>query len=79
MMSPASYTSATTVTPSDTATLRGVVGLYIGGAGAVSVVMAGEGNTPAVFSAVPAGTILPIAVKQVKATGTVATLILALR
>jgi len=73
------YTNAAAVTTSDSATIRATGALYIGGAGNVTVVMAGEGNTTVTFSAVPVGTILPISVKQVKATGTTATLIIALR
>jgi len=51
-------------------------GLYVGGAGDVAVVL--KGGQTLVFSGVPAGTILPVRAKQVKATGTTATLILSL-
>lgn len=50
--------------------------LYIGGTGDVAVVM--QGGQTVVFSAVPAGTILPISVSQVRSTNTSATLILGL-
>lgn len=50
--------------------------LYVGGAGNVSVVTIG-GDT-ITFSAVPAGTILPIQVDRLRATGTTATLVNAL-
>lgn len=63
---------AEAVTPHDVNQLA-VVGraLYIGGAGAVAVVT--EGGQSVTFAAVPVGTLLPIRVKQVKATGTTAT------
>ena len=51
--------------------------LYIGGAGAVKVDMAGTG-TAVVFSGVQAGTILPIRVDRVYVADTDATLIVAL-
>jgi hypothetical protein len=47
--------------------------LYIGGAGSVSVVTVG-GDTIS-FAGVPAGTTLPIQVRQLRATGTTATLV----
>lgn len=50
-------------------------GLYIGGAGDVAVVS--PIGSAVTFSAVPAGTLLPIAVVQVLSTGTSATLIIA--
>lgn len=50
--------------------------LYIGGAGNVSVVtLGGETIT---FNGVPAGTVLPIQVERLRATGTTATLVNAL-
>lgn len=49
-------------------------GLYVGGAGNVEVVTA-KGTT-VVFSGVPAGAFLPIAVSKVLAANTTATLIL---
>lgn len=54
---------------------RGAV-LYIGGAGDVAVVTAA--GSEVTFSAVPAGSFLPVHIKQVKLTGTDATAILAL-
>lgn len=81
MMSPGAYTSAVAVTPNDSTVLAPTAALYIGGAGNVAVVMAGEGNlnVSVTFTAPPVGTILPLAVKKVMATGTTATLIVALR
>ena len=68
--------SALAVTPNDTTAVL-FRSLYIGGAGDVSVVLIGDGTgAPVTFSAVPVGTILPIAVKRVRSTGTTATLII---
>lgn len=50
--------------------------LYIGGAGDVTVL--GMDGNPVTFSAVPAGTILPIRVLRVYATGSTATNIVAM-
>ena len=72
MSSPANDASA--VTPSDTAPLTYVSrALYIGGAGNLVVTMQGGGNVT--FSAVPAGTVLPIRCSHVRSTSTTATLI----
>lgn len=69
--------TALAVTPNnDTVLQDGIRALYVGGAGNVSVVMAG-GQT-VTFSGVAAGTLLPIRVTRVRATDTTATLILAL-
>ena len=64
-------THAEAVTPSDTTDL-GMVSraLYVGSAGNVAVVMA-DGST-ATLVAVGGGTLLPIRVSRVKATGTTA-------
>ena len=70
------YRAAAAVTPSDSADIPVTDALYIGGAGAV-VVITVNGDT-VTFSAVPVGTILPIAASRVKSTSTTATLILAL-
>lgn len=70
-------TSAVAVTPSDTVDLTYVSReLYVGGAGNVTAIMA-DGTT-VLFSTVPAGTRLPIRVSRVKATGTTATLMVAI-
>ena len=72
-----SYGGAIAVTPSDTVSFaKPTKGLWVGGVGAVSVVML-DGST-VIFSAVPAGTLLPIRVRRVNAAGTGATLIVAL-
>jgi hypothetical protein len=65
------------VTPSDATVLQTTKAIYVGGAGNVTVKMAGD-SANILFTAVPVGTILPIAVTQVRATGTTATAIVAL-
>jgi hypothetical protein len=50
--------------------------IYVGGAGDVAAVMA-DGSV-LTFSAVPAGTLLPIRCKRINSTNTTATLMLAL-
>jgi len=69
------------ITPSDTTTGANEFStfsryIYIGGAGAVRVITT-AGST-LTFSAVPVGTMLPVQAKQVLATGTTATDMLAL-
>jgi hypothetical protein len=51
--------------------------LYVGGAGNISLVTK-RGTANVTFTAVPAGTILPVQVSRVNATGTTATAIVAL-
>lgn len=66
------------VTPGDQTTLTRVTrALYVGGTGDLRVTLAG-GDT-VTFRAVPAGTVLPVRVLTVLATGTTATDILGLR
>jgi hypothetical protein len=69
---------AVAVVPSDTVALASPTSkVYVGGAGALTVIM--NGDTAAVtFAAVAAGAMLDISVTKVMATGTNATLILAL-
>jgi hypothetical protein len=50
--------------------------IYVGGAGDLAVVT--DGGDEVTFTAVPAGSFLPVHIKQVKLTGTDATAILAL-
>lgn len=64
------------VTPSDATVIPKTRGLWIGGAGAISVRDC-EGNTT-LLSGIPAGTLLNIQVDQVRSTSTTATLIVAL-
>lgn len=66
------------VTPNDSTLLPFVTtGLFVGGAGDVSVVDPVTAS-PVVFKAVPAGSILPIRTARVLATGTTATFIVGL-
>jgi hypothetical protein len=51
-------------------TAKNARGLYVGVAGNLSVVM--SDGSAVTFTAVPAGTVLPIRVKQVTSSGTVA-------
>jgi hypothetical protein len=75
ILAPAAH--AVAVTPSDSANLPyTTTGLWVGGAGAISLVTAG-GET-VLLSGIPAGTILPIQATRIRATGTTATLIVAL-
>lgn len=61
------------ITPSDTVALEETTrGIYVGGDGDVTVVMAGNGQT-VTFSSVTAGTILPIRATFVNDTLTTAT------
>lgn len=62
---------AAAVTPADGSDLPRAGRLYVGGAGAVKVTTVA--GTDVTFSAVPAGTVLPVRVKKVFSTGTVAT------
>ena len=73
---------ARAVTKSDS-TVVAARALYVGGAGDVAVLMEGDGltggtGTAVTFSAVPAGTFMPISVNKVMSTDTTATLIVAL-
>lgn len=71
--------NAVVVSTSDTVNLTNDSrAIYVGGAGDV-VALLTEDTTPITFSAVLAGTLLPLAVKRVNATGTTATLIIAIR
>ena len=66
-----------TIAPSDvTALAQAIRGLYIGGAGNVTV--KGGDGVSVVFTAVPVGTTLPIVPTFIMATGTTATLMIGL-
>lgn len=70
-------TGAIVITPDDNTDLAlAPATLYVGGAGNLSVIM--KSNQTVLFSNIPAGTFLPIQVDRVKATGTTATLIVAM-
>ena len=70
------YKKAAAVTKSDSTVLAKTRAIYVGGAGALAVTMAGGGDVT--IAAVPAGTTLPISVTKVLSTGTAATSIVAL-
>lgn len=69
---------AVAVTPSDGADLAGGAPtfLYVGGGGDLTVILYKD-SAEVLFKNVAAGTLLPVAAKRVKATGTTATYILA--
>ena len=66
--------SAFTITPSNATNFtRSARAIYVGGAGDITAVFAD--NTAVLFKAVPQGSVLPIEVKRINATGTTATLL----
>lgn len=71
------YSSAVAVAPSD-ATLVTCRAIYVGGAGNVTITP--KGGIAVLFTAPPVGSILPIGLDQglINATGTTATLLVAL-
>ena len=77
MTQAAPASGAEAVTPHDSTDLGTVSrAIYVGGAGNVAAVML-DGNV-VTFSAVPAGTILPIRVKRINSTNTTATLMVSI-
>ena len=65
------------ITPSDTVDLPRVTGgILVGSTGNVAAVM--QNNVAVTFTALTAGTMLPIAAKRINATGTTATGLVAL-
>lgn len=71
------YTHAASITTDNSNDLpTPAKAIYVGGAGDLTVTT-GSGED-VVFKAVPVGTVLPVKIKRVKATGTTATLLLAL-
>ena len=70
------YARAATLTPADGADTAPCEAIYVGGAGDITCTMSG---VDVVFKAVPVGSVLKICPTRVKATGTTATLMLALR
>jgi hypothetical protein len=66
-----------TVVPSDTVNMpAGCRGIYVGGAGTITMV--GDDGVAGVFTAVPVGTFVPCGPRRINATGTAATLMMAL-
>jgi hypothetical protein len=71
------HRGAKVITPSDTVDLLNPVSaIYVGGIGNVTCVMANDDVV--LFSAVPVGTILPVACVRVNLTGTTASLLVGL-
>ena len=69
--------SADEVTPSNSTDLTYITrGVYVGTGGDLTVTM--KGGQDVVFANIPDGTILPIRVSRIKATGTTATDIVAM-
>lgn len=64
------------ITKSDTVDIPLTRAVYVGGAG--NVVAVDADGTQTTFSAVPAGTWLPIAVRRIDSTNTTATLMVAI-
>lgn len=65
---------AFSITPHDTNLLSNLTrGIYVGGSGDIVLVMADDGDTSVTFFGAVAGTLLPIRVARVLATGTTAT------
>lgn len=62
------------ITPADSDLARSVKGFYVGGAGNVAVVTAS--GTALTFTAVPAGTIIPLVCRRISSTSTTATAII---
>ena len=75
--SPGPATKAYTITPADSELTDWLRAIYVGGAGNVKVTTTSDDAVT--FSGVPAGTVLPICVKQIWSTGTTATLMVGLR
>jgi len=69
--------NAESITPSDSGVIESCRGLWVGGAGDITVDFRLAG-TNVTIAGVPAGTLLPIDVSRVYSTGTDATSILAL-
>lgn len=63
------------VTPSDANTFASPVSIYVGGAGIVTCTPSAGGSDVAIT--MPAGAVVPFRVSAVKATGTTATLMVA--
>ncbi len=71
-------TSAFAITPNNSTQLTSVTrAVYVGGAGNLTVLMDND-TSNVTFTGVPAGSILPIRVRLVAATGTTATSIVGL-
>jgi hypothetical protein len=76
-MQAGSFSSATAITTSDSAT-NSYDAIYVGGAGNVAVILAGD-TAAVTFTAPPVGTTLRLKTSKVMATNTTATLLIGLR
>jgi hypothetical protein len=66
------------ITPSDATDLdQPTRAVYVGGAGSIAAVMP-DGGSAVIFASIPAGSVLPIQVRRINATGTDATDLVAL-
>lgn len=75
---PGPFVHGVAIVTSDTVPLPFITrGIYVGGAGDVTLVLAGD-TTVVTFKAVPQGTMLPVCTQLVHATLTTATLMTAL-
>lgn len=71
------FREALAVSPHDTNAISRCRALYVGGAGNVTL-RTNDDDGDVLFTGVPAGSVLPIGAKYVRATGTTATAIVAL-
>lgn len=69
--------NAIAVTPHNTNAIASARALWVGGAGNITL-RTNDDDADVLISGIPAGTILPIRTRYVRATGTTATLIVAL-
>lgn len=70
-------TNGFAITPADGADLSATTrAIYVGGTGALAVTLS-SGNDVS-FAGLPAGTLLPVRIRRVKATGTTATALVGL-
>ncbi len=71
--------NAKAITPADSDLETHTRGIYVGGTGDVTVMMAGDlGDSIVTFKAVPVGVVIPVVAKQIRTTLTTATLLVAL-
>lgn len=71
------YRGGVAITPSDSVIIAPTRGLFIGGAGNVTVDFV-DGTSNVLLTGPEVGTVLPLSVVRVRATGTTATAIVAL-
>jgi hypothetical protein len=76
---PSKYNYGEAITPNDSTDLtdKGFRAIYVGTGGDVAIEHV-SGGTPVVYANVPSGTILPVKIGQVNATGTTASNIVGL-